>query len=293
MDRLLSEGWKVSVVDDLSGGSSVPTQPVNFWQNRVTAILDWDFEPIDAVFHLASPVGPVGVLRNPHHTVGSIIRGVEAVASIAQSHHAPLITIGTSESYGVQAGPSSEDTSCVFAPEYTARQAYGIGKRASETVLALWPDIDVRIIRPFNVAGPRQRAGGGFVLPRWIEQAKAGQDMTIYQPGTQMRAYCHVLDFVDGIMRVRNYGKPGQVYNLGNPANAASLITLARIFKDAWEEKHGERPTSVVVDPVSLHGPLFKEAPDKLPIIDKAMNEIGWRPSLDNERIISDAIAAT
>lgn len=292
VDRLLAEGWDVTVVDDLSGGSSRPTQQVSFHLTEVSTIHDWDFSPIDTVFHLASPVGPVGVLHDPHRTVGTIIRGAEAVARVAQSHEAKLIAIGTSESYGVQVGPSMEDTSCVFAPAYTARQAYGIGKRASETVLALWPEIDARIIRPFNVAGPRQRAGGGFVIPRWIEQASSGKDLTIYQPGTQKRAYCHVLDFVDGIMRVHTSGQRGEVYNLGNPDNVVSLLELSQIFQMAWEQKRGVLPTAKIVNPVELHGPLFKEAPDKVPIIGKAESQLGWKPAMGNEKIILDAIDA-
>ena len=82
---------------------------------------------------------------------------------------------------------------------YKRQAAAIVAKMAAETMLLNTDGLDVRIIRPFNVAGPRQREEGGFVLPRFIRQAKAGEPLTVYTPGTQRRAFTHVLDIVDGV----------------------------------------------------------------------------------------------
>jgi UDP-glucose 4-epimerase len=164
---------------------------------------------------------------------------------------------------------------------------YAVAKMAAETMLLNTDGLDVRIIRPFNVAGPRQREEGGFVLPRFIRQAKAGEPLTVYQPGSQRRAFTHVVEAADAIRRAGTLGKPGQVYNIGNPANACSIARLAEEVVDAL----GSSSTVKVVDPVTLWGPAFAEAPDKLPTIDKAVKELGWEPRLTRRQVILDAAA--
>jgi len=56
------------------------------------------------------------------------------------------------------------------------------------------------IVRPFNVVGPRQSGKGGFVLPRFIQHAMAGSGLIVFGDGSQIRAFTHVVDIVDGLL---------------------------------------------------------------------------------------------
>jgi nucleoside-diphosphate-sugar epimerase len=145
--------------------------------------------------------------------------------------------------------------------------------------------LDVRIIRPFNVAGPRQSPNGGFVLPRFVQQALTGQPVTVYAPGTQRRALTHVLDIVDGIWLAWRKGTPNRDYNLGNPANTCSMTQLAH--EVVYVCGQGD---VVVVDPVGLHGDGFREAAEKFPDAHRAATELGWSPTRSRADIIRDTV---
>jgi len=266
VDRLSADGWDVVGIDRKTGPS-------------IQGISDLPPD-VSAIFHLASPVGPVGVLHEAGYIVSEVIECADIVARWAASYGCPLIDVSTSEVYG-SGGSDSEDDVCTFRPETSARKEYAIAKLAAETMLRNRP-LDLRIIRPFNVSGPRQSSEGGFVIPRFIEQARAGLPLTVYQPGSQRRAFTHVTDIVDGLVRSLDW--PPDVYNLGNPANSTSISALARLVFSVL----GLAGTIVTVNPQALHGPHFREAPDKLPNPGRAMN-LGWIPMVDLATIIRDA----
>ena len=282
-ERLVREGHAVHVIDDgrtgntLAGGSTLTREDVR-WAGTPSA---------DVIYHLAGPVGPVGVLSRAGGIVDEVVGCALAVRRWALANGCPLVYVSTSEVYGLQAQPMTEQAPRIIAAGHSARMEYAVAKMAAETLLLNTDGLDVRIIRPFNVAGPRQREEGGFVLPRFIRQAKNGEPLTVYQPGTQRRAFTHVLDIVDGIVRAAERGRPGEAYNLGNPANECSIWDLAANVLDLL------RPEGqiTVVDPRDLWGPAFHEAPDKVPDITKARTELGWEPTRDRATVIRDAAA--
>jgi UDP-glucose 4-epimerase len=285
VERLLVDGWQVTVVDDgRSGATEFPGAEYIRRSVAEAGRLGWC---VDAVFHLAGPVGPVGVLEHAGRIVPDIVRDAQVVRDIAFRDRAPLVYVSTSEVYGLQQQPMTEDAPRIIAAGHSARMEYAVAKMAAETMLLNTDGLDVRIIRPFNVAGPRQREDGGFVLPRFIRQAKNGEPLTVYQPGTQRRAFTHVLDIVDGIVRAASTGPSGAVYNLGNPANECSIGELALEVVGVL----GIPSRIDIVDPVTLWGPTFREAPDKVPDITLARTVLGWEPTRDRETVIEDAAA--
>jgi len=239
-------------------------------------------KPFSAVFHLAGPVGPVGVLEQ----AGSIGPAIVGMAQWLSGYTCPVVYVSTSEVYGEQPQPVSEDASLIIGPDASARAEYAAGKLAAEQVIRNSLR-QPRIVRPFNVAGPRQQSAGGFVIPRFIESATAGEPLTVYGDGSQTRAFAHVEDIAAGIYAAAIAGKNGRVYNLGNAANACSILDLAFEVREAV----GSSSDVQFVDPQTLHGPLFREAPDKVPTTARAYSELSWSPKRDRADVISDAVA--
>jgi len=175
----------------------------------------------------------------------------------------------------------------VVPAKSSARLEYAVGKLAAETALLNLSgtrDLDLRIVRPFNVTGPRQSGRGGFVLPRFIGQAIAGVDITVFGDGKQVRAFTHVKDMVAGIVCAMKNGKKGEVYNLGNPANRCSILELAEEVKRITRT----RSRIVFVDPTTIYGPLYEEANNKFPDASKAIAELGWEPRYGRNQAIED-----
>jgi len=246
--------------------------------------------PVPAeIYHLASVVGPVGVLPHGGRLVRSIVDDTCAVAELAMSARARLCNISTSEVYGNgQAGRYSEACPAVIPARVSVRLEYAVAKLACEVALVNLTRVaglKAVIVRPFNVAGPRQGAAGGFVVPRFLRQALAGEPLTVYGDGGMSRSFTHVKDTADGIIRALRRGRSGTVYNIGNPDNRTTILELARQTVRVL----GSPSTITFVDPRTLWGPLFEEAGDKYPDNELARRELGWQPRYGVEEIILDA----
>jgi UDP-glucose 4-epimerase len=289
-DRCLAEGINVLVIDDCRSTRQRATElwpsdsRVKFLMADCRTVVPQD--RADVVFHLASPVGPVGVLNRAGHITPEVIDGSRAAARWAMRDSVPMIDVSTSEIYGGgDQGLCAESMPRIVEAGAWARLEYQTAKLAAEVMLQNTADLDVRIIRPFNVAGPRQSPAGGFVLPRMVQQALTGKPITVYTPGTQRRALTHVLDIVDGIWLAWRKGEANRDYNLGNPGNTCSMMSLAHEVAD-----YVGGADVTVVDPVGLHGKQFKEAAEKFPDATRAITELGWHPTRSRQQIIADTV---
>ena len=290
VDRCLAEGLDVLVIDDCRSTRQRATElwpsdsRVKFLMADCRTVVPQD--RAEVVFHLASPVGPVGVLNRAGYITPEVIDGSRAAARWAMRDSVPMIDVSTSEIYGGgDQGLCAESMPRIVEAGAWARLEYQTAKLAAEVMLQNTADLDVRIIRPFNVAGPRQSPAGGFVLPRMVQQALTGKPITVYPPGTQRRALTHVLDIVDGIWLAWRKGETNRDYNLGNPGNTCSMMSLAHEVAD-----YVGGADVTVVDPVGLHGEQFKEAAEKFPDATRAMTELGWHPTRSRQQIIADTV---
>lgn len=258
---------------------------VTFHQMRVQdAEHMFGVNSIDGIFHIAGHVGPTGVLEAAGQIAIDTLEMVRIVKKWSELNgDCKIVFTSTSEVYGRPDKANNEKDDLIFYAQYAARREYAASKFAAEN--ALLPDKGI-IIRPFNIAGPRQRPDGGFVLPRFVLQAFSGDPLTVYQPGTQRRTFTHVADLVEGIwLAFNNEQAPGQVFNLGNDSNGVTMLELAeKVIKAV-----GNGQISLV-NPMDLHGFGFKEAPEKTADSRKARMELGWTPQYDMDDIVNDTV---
>jgi nucleoside-diphosphate-sugar epimerase len=288
VDLLLSKGIEVIIIDTFVNNCIDDYPGCQIIADNIPDAIGmrYDVDDVDAVFHLASTVGPVGVLSHSGDMAGEIINDTIVLRDFCIEERIKFIYVSTSEIYG-DVKDWHEDSIKVFPAHYTVRAEYGAGKMASEIAIinkAKVVDLSYVIIRPFNVAGPRQKPDLGFVLPRFVIAALTGQYITVYGDGLCRRAFTDVRDICDAIYML-GVGYEG-IYNIGNPANEMSILDLAKLVVKCVGDTESE---IVYIDPKKLHGDLFEEVPDKIPCIDK-LKEIGWSPSYSIEQTINDAI---
>jgi nucleoside-diphosphate-sugar epimerase len=243
----------------------------------------------DAIVHLASPVGPAGVLKHGGRIVSSVVDDAYLLADYAIERGARLVDVSTSEVYGGgRDGLCDEEDDKIVPAETSFRLEYAIGKLAAETALINLnrrDGLDVVIIRPFNIAGPRQSGEGGFVLPRFIAQAMLGLPLTIFGNGAARRAFTHVDDVAIGMVQALQNGSAGTAYNLGNHENVITVDGLADIVLDVTDSSSEKR----YVDPTQVYGRDFVEANDKFPSAGRAIRELGWSPRHDVRQVVVDS----
>ena len=298
VELLLADGKKqVHVVDDLSTSPICVEKFVRQlragFSYDICAVEEYFRRPdrprFDEVYHLAAVVGPVGVLKHSGEILRRTVNDTYAVSDYALRVGARLCDISTSEVYGGgRNGYCSESDSMIISPRPSVRLEYSVAKLAAEVALVnqtVSAKLHATIIRPFNVAGPRQATSGGFVLPRFIRQAMSGEPLTVYGDGSMIRAFTYVGDIADGIVRSMERGTSGRIYNLGNPKNKTSILELARHVQRIVNPK----AEITFVDPKQLWGPLFEEANDKYPDSDRAVQELEWAPQFGLEETIYKA----
>ncbi|MCK9461611.1 MAG: NAD-dependent epimerase/dehydratase family protein [Proteobacteria bacterium] len=241
----------------------------------------------DEIYHLASPVGPVGVLKYSGKMGVVIINNLYKAIQMASEMGAKLMYVSTSEVYGCNPiFDQPEDIQKIVPAKITTRLEYGVSKLLGEVILENTEGLSYNAIRPFNIIGRGQNADLGFVIPRFIDQALRGEDITVYGDGTNRRTFTDVRDITEAMVLIMNSSITRTVFNIGNPDNQITIGELARKIKAITESKAEVK----FVDPKTLHGDKFAEAWNKIPNIDRVRSLIGWSPKYDLETTLRDCI---
>ncbi|AKJ31877.1 NAD-dependent epimerase/dehydratase family protein [Caldimonas brevitalea] len=280
--QLLREvpGCRLTVVDNLSSSR------IDYaWMRGKAEIIVDDFATLptrrafDRIYHLASPVGSLGILSNSGYVAKQITDLAVRAGELAATNGARLLYVSSSEVYG-KGGVQDEQDELTVPVQTGTRMEYSLGKLSAEHLLG---NLSVRygfpltVVRPFNALGEYQSSRIGFVVPTFFEQALAGKPLPLFHGGTQIRCFCHAEDTVRGLIAVQERGVPGHTYNVGHPGNAISIRDLAVKIRDLC----GSDSALESVDPAQRFGPSYLEASAKSPSIEKVQADTGWQPTID------------
>ncbi|MBA2312812.1 MAG: SDR family oxidoreductase [Actinobacteria bacterium] len=273
-ERLLAEGWDVVCLDSfLTGGANnlekaLQHERFRFERYDVTNYLHVDGD-IDWILHFASPASPRDYLDHPIHTlkVGAI--GTMRALGLAKAKSAAFFLASTSEVYGdPMVHPQPEGYWGNVNP-IGPRGVYDEAKRYAEAMTMAYHrthGIPVKIIRIFNTFGPRLRRADGRAVPTFIQQALAGERLTVHGDGSQTRSLCYVDDLVEGIWRFLGAEGTGPM-NLGNPEEI-KVLELAHLIASLTGSKSEVVFTERPVDDPEV----------RCPDISLAKKTAGWEP---------------
>ena len=294
IEKYLEEGYDITVIDNFSTAVVKNNDPildnVKLIENDILNVRWVDLEKYDLILHLASPVGPAGILKHSGKMAKYILEDIYWAIEGAQHNNCPLVFVSTSEIYGYRekAVLLKEDGDKLLVGDFKVRNEYSIAKLLAEIVLsntAKVSDLQYQIIRPFNISGARQLPDAGFVLPTFVTQSLDESDITVFNGGEQIRAFTHVTDIVNGIY-LTSRSDFNEIWNVGEPANQCTILKMAEIVK----EKTQTKSDITFVDPKTIHGPLYEEAWDKIPDPEKINKRLGWVANYGVDYIIDDVI---
>src|SRR5262245_29122305 len=251
-------------------------------------VLDFDavrkaIDGCTVVIHCAAIAGVYTVDRSAVRTMEVNLLGTHQVVKASLEVGVErFVEFSTSEVYGAFIHKGKEDDFTPIGPIGESRWVYAASKLASEHLsYAHYKEdgLPLAIVRPFNVYGPRQVGDGairGIIL-----QAIRNLPITLYNDGTQIRAWCYVDDFVDGVLRCAEKNEAvGHAFNLGNPQGTATNFELANMIIRLTESK-----SEIVFKPHP--GP---EVDLRVPSIEKAAGLLGFKPTVSLEAGISRTI---
>ena len=177
-DALLAKGHRVICVDNLETGSLNNIEHLRsdeFVHLNVDIIGPYFIdEPVDFVYHFASPASPIDYLRIPLQTLKVGSYGTHNTLGLAKRHRARFLTASTSEVYGDPEVHPQPETYWGHVNPIGPRGVYDEAKRFSEALTMAYhrqQGVDTAIVRIFNSYGPRMRARDGRAIPTFLRQA--------------------------------------------------------------------------------------------------------------------------
>ena len=199
--RLISEGYDVVVVDDLSTGliSNIDQEKSDFHQVSITdpKALSDALKGCETIFHLAARGSVPRSIKNPVATHDVNATGTLNVLEAARANGAHVIFSSSSSVYGRNM-QLPKDESMWLGP----MTPYAASKLAAEGYVQAYASaygVSTTLLRFFNVFGPRQRPDHEYaaVLPKWIWLAMQGEPIDVYGDGTASRDFTYVDTVLD------------------------------------------------------------------------------------------------
>jgi UDP-glucose 4-epimerase len=300
-EELLSRGFKVTVIDNLSTAPKsnlaflAKLKDLKVYKDSILneKLLERLIKNSDIVYHLAAAVGVKFILDHPLGSMLTNVEGTQIILRLANKYHKKILLTSTSEVYGKHVcSPIQEDDDRTLGSTNVSRWSYSDAKAIDEFLALAYSKerkLSVIIVRLFNTVGPRQVGRYGMVLPRFIKSALAGEPITVYGDGLQTRCFAYVKDVVRAIVDLSLEKKAeGQVFNIGND-QPISIKDLALKIKEAtqsqseikyisYEEAYGDKSQD------------FEDIECRVPNISKVKNLLNYQPQYNIDKIIEATV---
>jgi nucleoside-diphosphate-sugar epimerase len=281
----LNDGESVRVFDNLITGDRANLDGLD------VAFVEGDIRDPDAllramrgcdrVIHLAAKVSVPGSVADPLGFEEVNGRGFVQVLEAAKECGVSRVVYASSSAvYGSSALLPKEEGQ-PLAPE----SPYAVAKAGNElygSVYSRSMGLSCVGLRYFNVFGPRQDPKGPYaaVIPRFVEQALAGRQLTIFGDGEQGRDFVSVGDVARAnLMASRTAGAAGRVFNIGGgkmrTVNELGAIVQRVVGREVGAAYLPERP-----------GDVRYSVSD----ISAAKDVLGWSPEADFGSALAETI---
>jgi dTDP-glucose 4,6-dehydratase len=274
-DHLLEKGHRVICVDNLETGSLQNIEHLRgpefeFLHLDITSHYAVD-EPVDFVYHMASPASPIDYARLPLHTLKVGAYGTHNTLGLAKWKRARFLLASTSEVYGDPLVHPQPETYWGNVNPIGPRGVYDEAKRYAEALTMAYyrqQGVDTCIVRIFNTFGPRMRPNDGRAIPTFMRQALTDKPLTVFGDGSQTRSFCYVDDEIRGLVALMESGVHEPV-NIGNPEEW-SLLDMAKLVIEVSESR-----SEVVFEALPVDDPQVRQ-----PDITRARDLLQWEPEI-------------
>ena len=287
-DYLLSREHRVICVDNLETGNLANIGHIRegphfrFLNLDITSHYEVD-EPVDFIYHMASPASPIDYARLPLHTLKVGAYGTHNSLGLAKRKRARFLLASTSEVYGDPLIHPQPESYWGNVNPIGPRGVYDEAKRYAEALTMAYmrqQGLDTCIARIFNTFGPRMRPNDGRAIPTFLRQALADKPVTVFGDGSQTRSFCYADDLIRGLVSLAESGVHEPV-NLGNP-HEMTLLEMAEAVVELTESR-----SEIVFEALPVDDPKVRQ-----PDIARARDLLGWEPELTVREGLERTIAA-
>ncbi|MFY1663039.1 bifunctional UDP-4-amino-4-deoxy-L-arabinose formyltransferase/UDP-glucuronic acid oxidase ArnA [Pseudomonas sp. Pseu.R1] len=282
----------------------------NFIEGDISIHTEWieyHIKKCDVVLPLVAIATPIEYTRNPLRVFELDFEENLKIVRYCVKYNKRVIFPSTSEVYGMCQDPSfDEDTSnLIVGPINKQRWIYSVSKQLLDRVIWAYGQkgLQFTLFRPFNWMGPRldrldsARIGSSRAITQLILHLVEGTPIRLVDGGAQKRCFTDVADGIEALARIienRDERCNGQIINIGNPDNEASIRQLGEELLRQFEAhplRNNFPPFAGFreVESQSFYGKGYQDVSHRKPSIDNARRLIDWAPSIE----LSETIGKT
>jgi len=240
VDKLLAEGFEVTVLDDFSSGRM---QNISHHRNvrefhlvrgdvRDVGLVEKLIEDVDAIFHEAALVDVALSIKNPvlFNDV-NVVGTLNLLKACFDSSVKRFIFASSAAVYG-NSKPAKKRENMLPKPI----SPYGVSKLAAENYVKIFHELygsETVSLRYFNVYGPRQGFPSSYsgVITAFISRLLNGQPPIIHGDGEQTRDFVHVDDVVSAnMLALESNNAVGEVFNIAS-GTSSTVNELAKMLQ--------------------------------------------------------------
>ncbi|MGM7652561.1 bifunctional UDP-4-amino-4-deoxy-L-arabinose formyltransferase/UDP-glucuronic acid oxidase ArnA [Serratia marcescens] len=271
--------------------------------------IEYHIKKCDVVLPLVAIATPIEYTRNPLRVFELDFEENLKIVRDCVKYNKRIIFPSTSEVYGMCDDKEfDEDHSrLIVGPINKQRWIYSVSKQLLDRVIWAYgakEGLKFTLFRPFNWMGPRldnldaARIGSSRAITQLILNLVEGSPIKLMDGGAQKRCFTDINDGIEALFRIienRDGLCDGQIVNIGNPTNEASIRELAEMLLESFNN-HPLRDRFPPfagfkdVESSSYYGKGYQDVEHRTPSIKNAHRLLGWQPTIEMKQTITDTL---
>ncbi|KMW74361.1 UDP-4-amino-4-deoxy-L-arabinose formyltransferase [Photorhabdus luminescens subsp. luminescens] len=277
--------------------------------NIHTEWIEYHIKKCDVVLPLVAIATPIEYTRNPLRVFELDFEENLKIVRYCVKYNKRIIFPSTSEVYGMCDDKEfdEDDSRLIVGPINKQRWIYSVSKQLLDRVIWAYGEkegLKFTLFRPFNWMGPRldnlnsARIGSSRAITQLILNLVEGSPIKLVDGGEQKRCFTDINDGIEALFRIienRDGLCDGQIINIGNPTNEASIRQLAEILLDSFEnhELRDYFPPFAgfkKIESGSYYGKGYQDVEHRKPSIKNAERLLDWKPTIDMKQTINETL---
>ena len=237
----------------------------------------------DYIVHGASPADPRRYGADPASVFLPNVVGLHQILQLAQSSKAEsVLFLSSGAVYGEmdESIPAIREDMCGRVDPLDERSCYAEGKRAGETLCAIWSrqyHVPAKIVRISHTFGPTMNIeGDSRAFSEFVRNIVEHKDIQMKSDGSAVRPFCYITDCTEGMLRILLQGESGQAYNLAGD-EYYSIRELAEMLCASFPER-GLHVVRADREESDTYLAARESAPQKVDT--ERLKALGWRPKV-------------
>ncbi|MCA6974173.1 bifunctional UDP-4-amino-4-deoxy-L-arabinose formyltransferase/UDP-glucuronic acid oxidase ArnA [Pectobacterium carotovorum] len=271
--------------------------------------IEYHIKKCDVILPLVAIATPIEYTRNPLRVFELDFEENLKIVRDCVRYNKRIVFPSTSEVYGMCDDKEfDEDTSrLIVGPINKQRWIYSVSKQLLDRVIWAYGaknGLRFTLFRPFNWMGPRldtldaARIGSSRAITQLILNLVEGSPIKLVDGGAQKRCFTDIHDGIEALFRIienRNGQCDGQIINIGNPHNEASIRELGEMLLTSFNahplrDRFPPFAGFIDVESSSYYGKGYQDVAHRTPSIRNAKRLLEWEPTVKMEQTVAETL---